>query len=666
MDIICGFINLRKNEITNYTDKLIEKSREIKRRLILTSDVKLFIKLILNDIYIYNTFSSFVGYSSLVSSNEDFKYWKIADDKLYSYNLEFNTDKELYDKLIYIISKNKTNNIYLEKIKKSMEKHNCHKDKKTMEVTLSLIKNIDLIESKILDSLSNSVHIDIDKKNLGTESDTVLSSVYDEPNKIKLNRNTLYYLFKRIPDRNVRNHIENQYFKYLLTTIPNAIKLILLRDTYAKILDEKNYFTLLVDNDIDSNDIKNLVNLLDNNLNIKIRTELESLKMELNKKNDDLLELHDIVFITNKLSSNIKFSPSNVLAVIITCFTKIFGVNIKKINDQPLGKNIISFELIDEKNNTLKAYLHLDLLKRKLKKTNLISFIKLSDNFIDPESKSVIVPNLCLISSYSDLNSECITINEVVHLFREFGNVLVYAFNSNIGNNINDDVELSGFVSNIMEYFVYSDFVLKLLLNNKESNDYDKIKLERKNDLALSLKLKCFYALFDNIVHSSDEFINIINNSNDQLKIKAFVGMYFEVFKSMFSSVSDLLNLQSITLNPAIISNLVSGYQGIIYGNITSILFSYNAYLLIDSGKGRDFIDNVLQNTNITFKRSVKKFISSDVKVTGNDYYKNFIKNYLGLKINDKITTDTNETNCYAEDTDSDVEEIITITKNKI
>lgn len=648
MDIIKSFNELKGDMILKYTENLIKKSREIRKKVILSNNEEYITKQIMDDTYICNMFNMYCWYITLICDNEnDRKFWNDVDEVMYEYNYEFNSDVELYKTL------SKFNNPFLKKIKDSMEKHGIRNNSSSNKV-IDILKSIDVYENKIFDSLNNSVILDIDLEKIDVESDTVLSSIYDTNKKIKINKNTLYFLYKKINDRIVRNNIEKEYIKYVSNSIPYILRLLLLRDAYAKLMNKKNYFLFITNkNDIDSDDIKNLVMDLDGKLDVKLRPELETLKTELNKKYNGLLEYHDIVHYINKLCMNIKFRPSNVISILSFIFEKYFEIKIIKSEKTYIGKYGSSFLLEDRNTKKTLGYLHLDLIKRKTKKINGITFIKLSESYNNNTDS-----NVCIVANYTDYDKECMTIQDVITLFREFGNIIT---NTIVNNNMSNDPELHNFTSNIMEFLVLNDEILERLMHDKPKLHIDKIKLERRLDCAFSLKIKCFYAIFDNLIHSSQDFIglinNVINQNNKQIEINVFNKFYSDTFNKMFSSVSDLLNIKNNLVTPQIISNIISGTHGAIYGNITSVIFSYNAYQRIINEKdgGIIFINEVLKS-----KKSCKKSIREFIDKLNIDYYANFIENYLG---NSELDNDciSSETNCYNEEGSSspDIDKII-------
>ena len=129
MDTIKKLIKLNSNQLKDKIIFLIEKSREMRSKVIakpLNNEDK--IKLLVDDTFIFHIVTMLVQIQMLKTNGNEYD---LLLEELINYNIEFNTDIKLLNSII-ILYKNVTNDddkFFLLKLIKSMEKYGtCNND----------------------------------------------------------------------------------------------------------------------------------------------------------------------------------------------------------------------------------------------------------------------------------------------------------------------------------------------------------------------------------------------------------------------------------------------------------------------------------------------------------------------------------------------------------
>jgi hypothetical protein len=181
-----------------------------------------------------------------------------------------------------------------------------------------------------------------------------------------------------------------------------------------------------------------------------------------------------------------------------------------------------------------------------------------------------------------------------------------------------------------MEYLAYNVNVIKELV--KEKNHVKRILKARENEILINLKLKCINVLFDSIIHSSPEFIelnNKVNVTESSIKpTKVLLDLYKRVFTDIFQKLSDIIDCDFNFILPSVINNIINGQQSLIYGNILSNILAFNTYEYISKGKNNKAFNELLENKNYSYKKNLINFIMT----INEDYYKYFLSNCLNIK----------------------------------
>jgi hypothetical protein len=621
MDTIKKLIKLNSKQLKEKIDFLIEKSREMRFKVInkpLDDNDK--IRLLVDDTFIFHIITMIIQIQSIRSSTSEY------DDLLkllINYNIEFNTDIKLLNAII-VLYKNINNEdakFFMLKLIKSMEKYGTCNNEHTK--ILEIFKSNEETEDIINVILNKPTQIRIDRKNIDAKSESIMTEVYpDKKNMIYIDKARYYYLIKKISDINVRNYIDTEYVQRYSKLSGALEKLILSRKLYSKLLGYESFYEFVSNkNEEETENIKVMLRDLNDNIDSKLEDSLKEIRdlicnVNVDKNNKYKLKLSDIIFALDKLYPAIKFKPIDCIQLVINVIQNKLKIKFKQsTTSSPLSfANLIE---VYNSNNVLKGYLFLDLLNNESKKISQPITIKISPQYGSN------LPVLYLSTPYTDLDKSICNISDVVNIFREFGLVIqhIFAF-SPLGQGENE-FETLNFMPDLMEFILFNKSILELIIPDK--NIVKKILHVRQFEFLINLKLKCISVLFDNIIHSSNDFIQIIKKSND---VNLLADLYKKIYSDLFNKFDAYLDLELVNISPNIISNMINGQQGLIFGNLISSILAFNGALHVMENRNLDLLYEFLNNKNYSYKKNLIKFISS----IDEDYYKVFLAKCLKIK----------------------------------
>ncbi len=620
MDIIKKLMKISKENLNDYIENLIAKSIDT-RRLICenkTSDDNK-IKLLVNDTFSFNLYMSCLFLLELKSNDKTQKELYINfSQKLKDYNLLYNTDINLLKISLEMYKKieDTDKKFFLLRTIKSMEKFGtCSKDYKKI---FNLLKNIETTENLINDILEKPLKINIDRNKIDAQSESIVSSVYpNKQNLIYIDKNKYYYLVKKISERNVRTYLEKQYMERYNQLLPAITKLIISRNIYADLLGYDSFYKFCSNKtDEDTENLKVMLKDLNEKLDFQLVSTLDTIKKLTNI--NDKLSLSDIIYGLNKFFPDVKLKPIEILQVAFVHIQKKFNIKFSESKITPLNRDCNPLEIYDSKNN-LRGYLFLDLLKGN-KTIKQFTLIKLASSYGEN------LPVLYLMGTFTDLEKPICAYSDVVIIFRELGHVINNIFVHTPLGVSEDEIELINFLPDLMEYMAYDPMVIRSLI--KDRGQYKQLLKAREHEIIINLKLKCINVLFDSIIHSSKEFIEIAKKANDTQLSNIMLDLYKKVFSDVFEKLSHLVDCNIGFILPSVIHNIINGQQSLIYGNILSNILAYNAYECLNKNNNTKILFELLENKNYSYKKNLIKFIST----LNEDYYKNFLSGCLKIK----------------------------------
>ncbi len=626
MDIIKKLFSLKNDQILDQVKNIISQSEICINRLITDNNIdsKIKINMLIQDTYICDTYTSVINLLLILCDKTDYHYWLQAEKMFKQHNNKFNKNSDLLKIIIELIKETDDmyDKIFLSKMGRSMEKYGVNTN--DCDKTSKLLLKIEETENNIYDILDKPLKIQINRQKIGARSESIMSSVYpDNNNNIVVNKKKYYYLLKKLTDKSVTRELESQYMKKYVDILPLAGKLLILRNIYAKNIGFNNYYELISEKtEEETEEIQQLIT----DLNLKLDAPFNNILVNLKKiNNNNKLDFNDIIHIIDTISPDIKLSPIEMLQYVMTTIQQKLSIDLKTSQNPALNKYSNCIEVFD-KNNNLKGYLHIDLLQRDNKRINQLSVIKLNNQYKNN------LPSVYFMGSYTNLEEKSCNYSELVVMFREFGNILINLF-AYTPNGINEiDVEIFNFIPDIMEFLAYDDYVLALVLYNQYGENYHhkmkQLKSIRKIELIINLKLKCSNALFDNIVHNSANFINKISKCELEEIKNILLNLNNNIMNDIFGKHDNHLNFNQSYINQTTINNLINGNQSLIYGSILSMILSFNTYKIIVSSKSNEFLFNLLENKNYSYRKLILEFISK----LNNDYYDEFLQKCLDIQ----------------------------------
>lgn len=627
MDIFKKIIKYSTIELSDYIDNIISKSIDTRKNVCTTQlQIDNKIKLLVNDTFIFNLCMSCLYLLELKTDKKELKELYISfSNKLKEYNIKYNTDIELLKKSIEMCKelseidvndKSIDKKFFLLKTIKSMEKYGtCSKEYTTI---IKIFKNIESIENIINDILEKPLNINIDRNKIDAHSESIMSNFYPiKKNNIIIDKNKYYYLVKKISDRNVRLYLEKQYMKRYNELLPAITKLVISRNIYAELLGYDSYYRLSSNKtDEDTDNLKIMLKDLNEKLDFQLVHTLDTIKKLTNI--EDKLCISDIIYSLNKFFPDVKLKPIDIFQIAFIHIQHKFSIKFSESKITHINKESNPLDIYDYKGK-LRGYLFLDLLKGS-KNIKQLTLIKLSSGYGEN------LPILYLMGPYTDLVKPICNYSDVVSIFRELGNVINNIFNWTPLGISENDLEIVNFVPDLMEYMAYDPIVIKSLV--VEKNHYKQIIKARYHEILINLKLKCINVLFDSIIHSSPEFMQIAKKANENQLNEVILDLYKKVFSDVFDKLSSQIDCNLSFILPSVINNIINGQQSLIYGNILSMILAYNAYEYINKDNNNKVLYELLENKNYSYKKNLIKFIS----IINKDYYKNFLQGCLKIK----------------------------------
>jgi hypothetical protein len=483
---------------------------------------------------------------------------------------------------------------------------------------------IDKIKQKINNILNDTYNMDTSGIN------TYIANI---PPKIILNRQSYYYLQKKIKDPVIRNKIEVEYFKKSDKCLELLEKLIIERHKYASYMKCDSYFNFIKQKSLgESEDIKSLINDLIVKIDGRSKKEIERIKRELIKDGyDKKVDLCDIIFYHEKLKTKHVFSPEKAINVIFECIKKYFGVTFLK-NNEHLNMCENNYTVLNSNNEKI-GIIYFDLQNRNNKKVTSPLSLHLCHKYENLDG-AICLTKMVLLSGYENIKKQCMTYSDVIYLFREFGHILqTLSYSSSKNGMFFCNGEFNILFPQIMEYIAWEKNTVEKMCTGLDKTVVDHILFMRYIDFSNAIKLRCINALFDHIIHNSPDLIQMLidNNLNGNL-LKV---LYKKIYKDVMSSQQNILNMEITGINPTVIQQEINGSEGIIYGNILTEILSFGIYNIIKTGKGISFFNNTLNVESTKIKKSLYDFISTH----STDSYDLYLQEVIGYS---EIDTDVN------------------------
>ena len=560
--------NLNDIQITNETNRLIKSSTQInddlsKMKINNINDVTQFLKIMATDINEIQSFHSTCGVFQFIGVNDKIKKagW-LADIEFTKYYNQLNTNKLLYDKIAYIKENynkklDSVDNRFLDKLVINYKRNgiNLKNDKKDL---LDRIRyEISKLENAIFRYINDHENdiIELTLENLKGVPDNIVNSLLKIDNnfniyKIHLNKQNYNLLIKYISDKNIRKKIEIQYVNRFDNIIEHICKLIVLRDKHAKLLSYDNHsdYKSFIQMTKHSDNIKNFLTELLSKLDFRYKREMDTI-IKLNNKHNDHSQINnfDVPYYINKwkqeygINDNIireYFELNTTLNNILNIYHKLFDVNFNKVNSNNVWHNDVTIYSITSIKNELLGYLYLDLYSREGKYKQIRCFS------LQPGTNEQI-PITALITSFNK-NNILITFQDMISIYHEFAHVMHNIFGRtkySVFSGVNVENDFVETPAQMLDFMCWEKNTIRTIsqhykTKNSLSDDIINKIIKIKNlDIGLYYKKHIMIALFDQLIYSSDNFIDSCENllkSGDKYALK---NLLINLFKNLHNEI---------------------------------------------------------------------------------------------------------------------------------
>jgi len=187
MDIIKKINKMTSDELLKQVETLILNSKKMRDNILSNSNINS-IKLLINDTFVFDTYNYMITLRIILTNNkEDLHKLFQAEKILKKYNFELNTDTNLLNLIINLITKtdNKYQKIFLAKMGKSMQKFGTEKNinsesKDNINKIVTIISQLEQSESSLINIIDKPLIIKLDRNNIDARSETIMSSVYPD------------------------------------------------------------------------------------------------------------------------------------------------------------------------------------------------------------------------------------------------------------------------------------------------------------------------------------------------------------------------------------------------------------------------------------------------------------------------------------------------------
>lgn len=611
-------------KILQFIKFIDDHCKELEKGIIL-QDEQLTIKLLYEYLHVVNTVYKTIGLLILVNG-ENSEIIQ-ANNMIELIQEKFFGNKKIYEKLT--------------KIKKVSEKIIKKFTLKQNPATDEIQLNIKNLENKINSTLLSP--------NLIPVSKSMKANMIGLPNTINLNRQNYYFLQRNIDNAREREIIEHQYISHSNKTLNDLASLIIERHKLAVLSGSPTYFNFIKKKTSNENSIKNDIEDLISKIDLKSKKEIDRIYRNLKTDRfDKKVDSNDIVYYCEKFKSRIEFSPNHIVQCLLSLIEKYFGLQfVESQNDQQtwncdIKKYKVGF------GKELLGYCYIDLKKTATKKITSPVCIHLCHQYTNLENKTT-PTKIAIIGNYPDLNDKCMTFFDVIYLFREFGCLIQMLSHRSSNGLLFSNEEFDTLLPQVMECILWERSTIDLLCSNETIQDIiDNVLFTRHLQFAHIIKIKCVNALFDHVIHNSQEFIKILKSVKQTESGQLLLSSYKKIYENIMFSQQDILNVNITGINPTVIQQEINGTEALVYCNIYTEILSFNVFQLVKSGNGVKFINDVLRCDQNKIKKQLENFISINKENSYDIYLKelvgyNEIDTEMNNSINKKINNDKNK-----------------------
>ena len=640
-----GLVIKNVSEINDLVIMFIKKSLHVREGITKCEKYDDCMLNLIRDTYVCNLILRYVGMMTLLSPNPE---WITIDNRMMEYIQNYyNNDRfrtkllELYEYYFKTFENTQINYDYCRFLDKMINKGEISKK------GITLRKIIKMNENRIFNILNMNPVVKIATKYFKDVPQNY--EVKHGKAVISLTKINYHTLMDYIDDLSVRHQIETQYNSRTKSALVDFSKLIVSRKLLAEQAGYTTYFKYLNRGKYDNSEtIKEFITELNNKINNKIHMELDRIHQYFSRslQNKNIkISSSDVIKYIRIHRNNTKIEPKHVFYVIFNVLDTYFNISLTKTSECGWNPNVIVYNVSDKSTKKLMGRLYMDIVFDENKKIIDPISIRLSDQMqINSDSRTI--AEVALLTNYQ--NAKCMTYQDVVLLFREFGYVIAeMCYESRVGL-INYDDEFSNYLPCLMECIAWDRETIRMVMGNIDQSIIDHIEISRELDMCHNIKMKCINAKFDHLLHNSEPLLDIIvkavNEKNDASE--EILKTYQDIYKEIMSPISDIYLDQTDYIDPSAMIQEIGSSHGVLYSNLMNEVFSYATYWIINESFTKnelkivdDFRTCILNNGVDNYRDLVRTFLN---KLNVN-FFTLYIKNVIKIElVDDYMTEDTN------------------------
>lgn len=632
--------NMNADKILDDTNKVINKSKQnnnLIKKLDMDDNVRKILSIAIDDVTEYTNICSIIGFIKIcIGTPTIMDACNKAQDLLSIHNFQIMTDKDLfnrYNKLIDHANKLDTDElIFIKKVINNYIKYGTDKDDKIRKNLHTIDTHIQKYESDIINEINNEnknvrIHQNL-INNIPVDIRSGFPKDKDDNYVIDMTSNLYSYCMNYIDDSNARKNLELTKGRMCRKNVSRLMKLFALRIKKAKIMGYDSYSDFVLENCLinDSNTVKEMLyNVADKTLPRYIREikELMRIKKKHTSASDRKVEVWDIDFLTNiwrkqygSADNDIRFyfPIEHVINEINHIYEELFSITITNSDDITWDDKVKTYVVTYK--GKLEGIFFIDLYARE-NKQHRNHCVNMQPGCEYPYGKNKQLNQSVLVANFSD-NVTILNYQDVIFLFHEMAHIMHNIIGSTrisqfSGTNTEKDfVEIPALV---LEKLCWEPSIIKRLSSHYINGTQlpnamiNKMIKSRNMNIGINYRRNIFFALYDQMVHSSDKFFGLcekilMSDESDDNINDAMYNIYRQSFNQVFKLdfvENGKFNLEMVhdSFPPAFSPSLILGNECHNYNSIWSEICATDIYYdkfkddPLNPINGKEFVDMI-------------------------------------------------------------------------
>jgi Zn-dependent oligopeptidase len=621
--------------LTNSNMKILEKTQ-----LNSSKNREYFFSVLVDDIYEYSSFHSYCNFLKYVSPDKNIRQLiENINNQLNNQVQIMNQNKYIYDKVQELtnydhICQTEEDKVFLNRILTSYRKNGVllspNDKKKLIKLKNNKVRLQDRLYTNVLnfDKLIGLSVDDIADLPINIVTHFPVVSENNQPKKfgMPLKRSTFTLAMKYLTNEDSRRKLEFIYNTWCLNNSSDFLKLVYVHNSIAHLLGYESYSHMnLINHTLENpKKVKTFLSDVLKNADRSFKREINILKKY--KNNSDTINTWDLSYLISVWKKEYGFDNDVVreyfplgttLEKLFELFREYFNVKIIQSTDEILWDSSIKKYLFLY-NDELYGVLYMDLFPRVGKFTGTGCF-GIKSHGIYPYIKGKrVTPIVGLV-----MNLSCESPNYLLHhfelssLLHELGHVFHYFFRKSKYYLLNGSSVEPDFIqvpSQIFYNLAWNSDCLKKISNHYQTSAIlpheiiEKIVKTRNIEIGITLKKQVFISVFEQLIHSSDEFISMIKPVVEKNNTDKLIDIMNDTFQQLFDQI---ISFKAMTPN-----------QGIIFPNLwLNLIESPDEGIF--SGLYSEIISSIIYNhcfgkhQTITAKQLFNKLYCADAWISG-------------------------------------------------